>query len=137
MQKILLLFSIVVFTTACSKKISFRPSSIVPAASGNVNISRDQNDNYDIRLQVDNLASPERLASSRDMYVVWMETEDTRTKNLGRLSSSKRLFSDAWRGELETVTPEKPVRVFITSEDTVTPRYPGRTVMTTETFDVD
>ncbi len=49
--------------SACSKKISFQTSSIVPAAEGTVKIKNDKNKNYVIDLNVIRLAEPKRLSS--------------------------------------------------------------------------
>ena len=126
----------VLIFTSCARKVSFLPSTTVPAATGTVKVDGDRNRNYSIKLSVTNLAEPERLTPPKDNYVVWVETEENRARNVGRLRSKKRLFSRAWRGELETVTSEKPVRIFITAEDQIAPQFPGQIVLNTKLFNV-
>lgn len=137
MKTILPTLFVVVLLTSCGRKLTFLPSTIVPAATGVVKVKEDRNDNYSVRLNVTNLASPERLTPSKDSYFVWAETEENRAQNLGRLRSKKGLFSKAWKGELETVSSEKPVRVFITAEEGATPQYPGEVILNTKLFNVD
>jgi hypothetical protein len=127
-------FSILLFS--CGRKVAFLPSTMVPAATGVVKVNEDQNNNYAIRLNVTNLAAPGRLSPAKDSYVVWVETEENRAQNMGRLRSKKGLFSKAWKGELETISTAKPVRVFITAEDNVNPQYPGEIVLNTRLFNV-
>ena len=134
MKTLLQALFFIALLSACSKKAAFLPSTIVPAASGMVKVKEDRNDNYAISLNVNNLASPERLSPAKESYVVWVETEENRAQNLGRLRSKKRLFSKSWKGEMETVSSEKPVRIFITAEDSANPQYPGETVLNTRIF---
>jgi hypothetical protein len=125
-----------VLLAACAKKASFLPSTIVPAATGSVKVKEDRNNNYNIQLNVTNLAAPGRLSPAKDSYVVWVETEENRAQNMGRLRSKKGLFSKAWKGELETISTAKPVRVFITAETDANPQYPGEIVLNTKLFNV-
>jgi hypothetical protein len=115
--------------SACSKKVQFIPSTVVPAATGTVYVKKDRNNNYAIDVKIDNLADPSRLESPKACYVVWVETEGNGTRNLGRLSVDSGLFSKALKGSLETVSPFKPVRFFITAEDEGNVQYPGMAIV--------
>lgn len=115
--------------TSCAKKVSFLSSTVVPAAKGNVTIKKDNNNNYAIRVKVENLTSPNRLRPRRDVYVVWMETENNGTKNLGQLKSSGGLFSSTLKGTLNTVSPFKPTRIAVTAEDNANIQHPGLDVV--------
>ncbi|WP_242695781.1 hypothetical protein [Desertivirga brevis] len=106
--------------SACSKKVTFNPSSIVPAAQGYAKIKKDENKNYSISISIENLASPDKLQPPRNVYVAWIDTENNGTKNIGQLKSSSGFFTSALSGELTTVTPYKPTRVFITAEERAT-----------------
>lgn len=107
-------------------------STVVPAAKGSVKVSKDDNNNYAIRVEVINLAEPSRLQPKRKLYVVWMVTRDSITKNLGRLESSSGFFSDSLEGELNTVSSFEPKYFFITAEDSSDLLYPlGIVVLTT------
>jgi hypothetical protein len=107
---------IFILLSACSKRINFATSTIVPAAEGVVKIKKDNNNNRSINIKIKNLAEPERLQISQSVYVVWMVTEENGVKNIGQLTSSKSLFSSQLEGSLKTVTPFIPTRIFITAE---------------------
>ena len=107
---------IFILLSACSKKINFATSTIVPAAEGVVKIKKDENNNRSIDIKIKNLAEPERLQIPKSVYVVWMVTEENGVKNIGQLTSSKSLFSSQLEGSLKTLTPFKPTQIFITAE---------------------
>lgn len=117
---------------SCSHSLNFIPSTLVPGADGKVRVSSDKNRNYAINVSVDNLADPSLLQSPKANYIVWMETTDNGTQNLGRLATSRGLFSKTMKGSLETVTPYAPVRFFITAEDKADPPYPSQAILTSE-----
>ena len=120
---------------SCAKKITFANSSVVPAAEGLVKIKKDKNKNYHIELSVMRLAEPDRLFPSAHLYLVWMETEGYGTKNIGRLKTSRSLFSKSLKSSLNTVSSFKPIKIFITAEDDGNIQYPGgQTVLSTEHF---
>lgn len=115
--------------TSCSQRVQFVPSTVVPAADGKVNVKKDRNGNYALDIKVENLADPSRLEVPKTHYVVWVETEANGSRNLGQLSINKGIFSKALSGSLETVTPYKPIRFFITAEDQTNIQYPGTTMI--------
>jgi hypothetical protein len=132
---ILLLTSSFFMLTSCAQKVSFQRSTVVPGADGYVRVKQDDNDNYNIRVKIRDLAAINRLDTSKETYVVWMETRQGSTENLGQLISSKGLFTGQRTASLETVSSFQPVRVFVTAEYGRNVQYPGREViMTTETF---
>ena len=118
------LLGVALFLTACSKKMQFAVSPVVPSASGAVKVSTDNNNNYSVSLKVKHLANPENLTPPRKEYIVWMLTGDNQTRNLGRLKVSGSLS-----GSLETVTTFKPVSFFVTAEDDATTITPGTSVI--------
>lgn len=127
--------SLILGLSACSKKISFSKSSIVPAAEGKVKVKKDKNNNYSVSVSVDNLAQPKDLTPSRSTYVVWMETPGNATKNIGQLNTSGGFLSKKLKASLSTVSSFKPTRIFITAENDGTISYPqGITVLTTSSF---
>jgi hypothetical protein len=113
---------------ACSRKIAFNTSTVVPGAEGRVKMKKDNNNNYALDLEVKNLADPKRLPLPQNMYVVWIETSDG-VKNLGQLRTSSGLLSSTMRASLETVTPFRPTRVFITAENDASISYPNAQVV--------
>lgn len=129
-----LLIALLFLFNSCSKKIAFQSSSVVPAAEGTVKVTKDNNSNYVIRLELSNLAEPEKLQPSKQTYVVWMETDQERAKNLGQINSSTSLLSKRLKASFETVSSVKPTKIFITAEDDATVQYPGMLVLTTNNF---
>ena len=121
------------FLQSCATKYSFSTSQVVPAAEGSVKVKKDKNNNYNIDLSVERLAEPKRLTPSREMYIVWMNTEDNGRKNIGQLKASSGLFSSTLKSSLHTVSSFKPTGFFITAEDNSNIQYPtGQVVLTTK-----
>jgi len=117
---------------ACSSKMTFQNSSVVPAATGDVKVKKDKNDNYQITVSVANLAEPQKLSPSRDVYIVWMDADRGLTKKLGQIKVDSGMFSKALTGGLTATESEKPNRVFITAEnDADTMRPSSEVVLTT------
>lgn len=110
--RILSILFMAILVSACSKKYVFPVSDVIPAAEAVVKVEKNKNDNYELELDIENMARPERLTPSRRNYVVWMDTERHGTINLGNLRIDRKN-----RASLTTVTPYKPIRVFITAED--------------------
>jgi len=131
----ILMVTLMVIIASCTKSEIFLNSSVVPAATGNVKIKRDKNQNYVINLKVEDLAAVDRLQSSKQMYVVWMETEKGNSENLGQLKSSTKFMSKQHTASLEATSPFKPVRIFVTAENESNVRYPDQeTILTTAIF---
>jgi hypothetical protein len=123
---------LLVFLTACSPKLRFMQSEIVPAAEGSIKIKKDNNQNYAVEVDVMHLAEPGKLQPPGNTYVVWMETATSGTKNLGQLQISSGLISSTLKASLNTVTSFKPERIFITAEKDAAVIFPnGQTVLTT------
>jgi hypothetical protein len=118
---------------SCTPKMSFLDSSIVPSATGDVNVKRDRNNNYAIRIRIANLAEPQKLDPPKNTYIVWMESGRESAKKIGQITTSSGLFSKALKAELNATETEKPDRVFITAENDANVQYPdGPTVLTTK-----
>lgn len=123
------------FITACSHKMGFQPSSVVPAADGDVKVKKDDNNNYRVEVKITHLAPSDKLQPPRQTYVVWIETEQSGLKNLGQLNSGTGFLSNTLKAELNTVTPYKPTRLFITAEDDPRINYPSAlVVLSTDRF---
>ena len=115
-----------------TKKMMFASSSVVPAATGSVKIKTDNNKNHTIEVSVTNLASADKLSPPKNIYVVWMITENNGTKNIGQLNSSSGFLSKTMKASLKTVTSFNPTSFFITAEDNGDIQYPqSSTVLTT------
>src|SRR5690606_19342880 len=81
--------------SSCATVMPFNTSTVIPAAEGKVKIKRDKNENYIIKVNVSNLAPPANLQPSRSTYVVWMDTKNNGTKNLGQMQPSSTILSKA------------------------------------------
>jgi len=127
----LTLFILIAFWfTSCSKKTYFLQSSVLPAAEGYVEVSRDKSENYNIKLDLKNFAGAERLDPSNLTYVVWMVTARDAAVNIGRISTSNSL-----NVSFETKSSFRPIQIFITAEEQENARYPGpMVILTTDRF---
>jgi hypothetical protein len=121
------------FSTACARKMTFSTSSVVPAARGHINVTKDKNKNYVIKIHIDDLAEVERLQPPKQTYIVWMVTNEGKTKNIGQLTSSKSAFSKKLKASIKTVSSFNPVKIFITAENDSGTQYPeGQVVLSTD-----
>lgn len=123
------------FFSSSARKISFQTSTVVPAAEGTVKVKKDKNNNYRISVAISNLAEPTRLQPSKNTYVVWMDTDNNRIKNIGQINSSTGFLSQKLKASFETVSSFKPIKIFITAEDDAAIQYPGmQVVLSTDHF---
>ena len=130
-----LLFIVVFSFHSCGKNVSFQTSSLVPAAQGDVKVSKDSNKNYLIKIKISNLAEVSRLEPSKNAYVVWMETDESLIKNIGQINSDTAFMSSKLKATFETVTSFKPSKIFITAEDNADVKSPGmQMVLSTNRF---
>lgn len=125
------LFIVIAFWfTSCSNKAFFLQSSVLPAATGYVEVSRDKSENYKIKVDLKNFAGADRLDPSNLTYVVWMVTARESAVNIGRISTNNSL-----NASFETLSSFRPVKIFITAEEQENARYPGSMViLTTDRF---
>lgn len=131
----IIMVALMFLITSCATSESFLNSSVVPGATGNVKVKKDGNNNYNVKVMIEDLAQVERLQTSKQTYVVWMETEKGNRENLGKLKSSTGFMSKQHTASLEATSPYKPVRIFITAENEGNERYPDQNeILTTDTF---
>ncbi|SFF09576.1 hypothetical protein SAMN05216283_102647 [Sunxiuqinia elliptica] len=118
-----------------AKRINFNFSTIVPTVTGYVEVKGGSNRNHYIKIKISNLDRIEKMECSELTYVLWMETDQDETENLGQLVSTPVLFSSKLQVTVETVSSYQPVKVFITTESEVNVQYPGQqVVLTTDRF---
>jgi hypothetical protein len=115
--------------SSCAHKTTFLTSTVVPAAEGTINWKKDKNDNYVITIKMVNLAEVERLQPPKKAYVVWLENQEGRPKNLGQINSSHETFSKKLKATFETVSSFKPTKIFITAEDESDVNYPSSMIV--------
>ncbi|MFA9390177.1 MAG: hypothetical protein ACERKD_10235 [Prolixibacteraceae bacterium] len=109
---------IVVFAfSSCATRAMFLQSAVVPAAKGKVIIKEDGNNNFAIKVNINNLAQSKNLQPAKNAYVVWMVTNDTINTNIGQIVSSTGAFSSKLKASFETVSAFRPSKVFITAEN--------------------
>lgn len=125
---------LIVTITSCARKAYFTSSAVAPQAQGKVKVKKDGNDNYRISMDIKNIPQSNELVPARSTYVVWMESSNG-TKNIGQLKTSTGLFSSTRKAALQTTSPYRPIRVFITAEDIPDVPYPGsQIIISTNTF---
>jgi len=113
----------------------FQTSIVVPAARGFVKVSKDNNKNYVIKIQLTDLAEVNRLTPPKKTYVVWLVTEEDITRNIGQIKSSSSMLSSKLKASFETVSSNKPTKIFITAEDDGNVQFYGsQIVLTTNKF---
>src|SRR2546423_980924 len=120
----------IIFLYSCSHKEAFAKSVIVPGASGHIKLRKEKNNNYAINVFVRDLTPPKNLVPSKEVYVVWNES-DNGTTNLGRLISSRSFLSRGFKASLSAVSPQKPRRIFVTAEDDPKTSFPGPQIILT------
>jgi hypothetical protein len=115
--------------SSCAHKTTFLTSAVVPAAEGTIRWKKDSNDNYVITIKMVNLAEVERLTPPKKAYVVWLENQEGRPKNLGQINSMHETFSKKLKATFETVSAFKPTKIYITAEDESDVNYPSTMVV--------
>jgi hypothetical protein len=113
--------------TACgtrSVRFPFEASSITPAATGEVVATPDRNGNTRLKIDVENLAPPDRVMPGATVYVVWATGlyPGAIPRNLGALRVDKDL-----RGTLQSATPLQSFDLTITAEELARAAEPGGT----------
>lgn len=116
-------------SSSCAHKTTFQTSTVVPAAEGTVQWKKDSNNNYVITIKMVNLAEVERLEPPKKAYVVWMENEEGRPKNLGQINSSHETFTRKLKATFQTVSSFKPTKIYITAEDESNVNFPSSMVV--------
>lgn len=107
-----------------------RASPDVPAALGETKVSKDNNGNSVIAIEVNHLAPPENLNPRRAVYVVWAQAPQGRTINLGQMIVGPNRI-----GKFRGVTPLKEFRILITAEDIPAVSDPGKQeILMTDVF---
>ncbi len=126
---VLSLSILLLVSSSCAHKTTFQTSTVVPAAEGTVQWKKDSNNNYVITIKMVNLAEVERLEPPKKAYVVWMENEEGRPKNLGQINSSHETFTRKLKATFQTVSSFKPSKIYITAEDESNVNFPSSMVV--------
>jgi len=115
--------------TAWAKTYTFQATSIVPGATGSVDVKADKTGgNTMMTIKVDHLARPTLLTPPANEYVVWIDPEGGAHQNQGVLQ-----VSDNEKGELKMTTSASKFKVLVTAEMEAHPKKPSnRVVLQTE-----
>ena len=117
--------------SACAKKIYFNESAVVPKANGKVTWKSSGNNAYEVEVNTYYLSKPGMLTPPKGDYMVWIEGADGSIHNAGKILTMNSLTSPVLEGEIVVTTGVRPVRVFITAEDSTSAPSPGATVVLT------
>jgi len=129
------LLVMVLFVCSCARKAMFNRSVVMPSASGEVKVKKDNNSNYSIRVTIKDMTVPENLTPPKKTYVVWSQTKKGELINLGQINTSRSLLARGYKASLSAVSSTKPQRIFVTGEERPTVPQPSTTViLTTEDF---
>ena len=115
----------VVGVAGCGKqKVPLPASMMLPAATGQAKVSKDDNGNTRVNVKVQHFAQPQRLQPPKSVYVVWVETPERDLYNLGQLR-----IKDNLEGEFTGITPFKVFQIVITAENYPTVTTPSSDVV--------
>ncbi|QSS96920.1 hypothetical protein [Psychroflexus sp. ALD_RP9] len=110
--------------SSCSTKVEFPVSEVVPSAEATAKISKDDNDNFLVEVDINNLTKPERLSPKRKFYVLWAETAQG-SVNLGQIKVKESTFSSSLYAEIKASLALKPTRLVISAEDQLNRNSPS------------
>lgn len=98
-----------------------KTASGAPAATGEITASHGDNGNTEVKVEVDHLAPPDKIANGAKVYVVWAKphSQDP-AQNIGALE-----VGDDRKGKLETKTALKSFDVLVTPEASPTVAQPS------------
>jgi hypothetical protein len=106
---------LVVTASACASKQTtpLTPTPQNPAAKGEVETRRTENNNTELDVEVKFMAPPQNVARDATVYVVWAKplTPDAPPQNVGALVVKKDRT-----GSLKTKTPHERFDLFVTPE---------------------
>lgn len=115
--------------SSCSIKAKFLDSSLVPAAHGRVKMKTDRNKNYQIKIEISNLALPGKLNPPKNVYIVWSDDGNNNIKNMGQVKSSSSFMSKALKASFQNISSFRPIKIFITSEYEANVQVPSQDVI--------
>ncbi|GAB2993122.1 hypothetical protein GCM10027284_07720 [Cyclobacterium sediminis] len=114
---------------ACSTKVTFPVSSVVPAAEPVASINKTKEGAYLVKLDINNLALPERLSPPKKHYIVWIEAPGQGLIRLGEISNNSGMFKNRGKASFEKETRHKPAMLLVTAENSLDISYPGSNVI--------
>lgn len=122
-KRVPLAAAVLALMLGCSEEstVKLSGSSQVPAAQGVVRVTRGENNNTRLRIDVEHLARPEQISSAARALVVWARPTVTGdSQNIGVLHVDANL-----KGRIETLTPNQDFELMITAETSPTATSPS------------
>ena len=119
-----LLVGVALVIFGCAQRVVLRNAPDVPAAVGEAKITRDQNKNSIVDLQIQHLAPSENLKPPKKLYVLWSQAPDGKNINSGQLT-----VGPDRRGTLKSPTPMQVFRIIVTAEDVPTAAFPSSQIV--------
>jgi hypothetical protein len=116
---------ILIIVSSCATKINFPASPVVPAAEPKAEVKKNREGAYVVKLDVANLALPERLTPSKRNYIVWVNTESQGVRNIGELKNRSGMFANRGKASFEGSIAVKPTQIFVTAENRSDLQFPG------------
>jgi hypothetical protein len=109
-------------TLAEAREYKFINDPSAPAAAGKVNLSKDKNGNYKVKIEVYHLAKPAALTPPKQAYIVWVQRPNSQPEVLGEVR-----VNDNLEGTLESTVPPVGNRfdIFVTAEESANPQAPS------------
>lgn len=106
------------------------PLVLPPENKGQVEIKRDINSNYVIQINLRGLDAVNKLdPDSKNAFVVWMNADNQKAKNLGQINSNTGWLTDKSKASFEATSPFKPTKIYITEEANATVKVPGKNIL--------
>ena len=111
--------------TAWAKSYTMQATSIVPGATGTIDVKADKNaGNAEVSVKVDHLARPTLLTPPANEYVVWIQPQDGGPQNQGVLQ-----VGDNEKADLKMTTTSSKFRIIVTAESEPHPKTPSNRVV--------
>lgn len=96
-----------------AQQVRLTAAPIVPAASGTLEVRQGEHGNSRLKLKIEHLAPPDKVAPGATAYVVWVKPDvpNAEPQNIGILTVDSSL-----KAELQTLTPFKSFELTVTPE---------------------
>ena len=132
-RKLTLWIMVLFLVSGCAQTVAFRASPDVSAASGEAKVSKDNNGNSLVKIEIAYLAPPANLSPAKSVYVVWAQAPQGRTVNLGQM-----LVGNNRVGKFTGITSLNQFRIMVTPEDLPAVATPSKQeILSTEVFTVN
>jgi hypothetical protein len=114
----------------CTTRVPFQASHLLPAAQATAKVTRDQNQNALVDLELEHVAPAQNLWPPKQLYMVWaQEADGKRLLPLGRLH-----VNEERQGRFQGTTPFDRFRLIISAEDDPNPERPSLPYMLATEF---